>query len=756
LSRGGEHRRSRGLLTGLSPPPPAGTEILSRALPSLAILRAVVEAIFESGFMTDSDEQQLRPPQRREFWPPEAAVLRPPPPDISKKHNDLEAIKKAVDDAAAVGGPLWLSYLFTLFYIALATAGVTHVDLLLENPVELPFLNIKLPLIAFFILAPILFVIVHAYTMAHFVLLADKAARFHRQLHAQIGPHVENADDIRNGLRRQLPSNIFVQFLAGPKELREGKFGWLLLTIAWVSLVGGPVALLLLIQLQFLPYHSSAITWTARLALFVDLALIWWLLGLILAGRDDLKRWYGLQHGASKALGAVASLAAIVFSWLVATFPGEWEEAPYNLPPFTLVGAPAKLMSNIVFEQYNIVKLSDMTIVINNTHWPANILQLRELNIYEALKLEPEKMKWKEYILNLRERRLEFADFDGAKLDNIDFQKASLRGASFNEAHLQGARFDLGDLTGASFTLARLAGASLENANLTGASLFHAHLEGASLAVASLSGASLDRAQLQGASLFGAKLIAASLESAQLQAALLDSASLNAALLENARLDGASLVETRLEGALLQNASLQAAFLSDVRAWRANWGRLTKERVKSVKLGRIEWSLEQDHKDYDSLRNLLERIPDAHRRDAALERLQRLNCNKDKKDMQSCDPKGEYEPPVVDQWRNTFEQARVSDDSHQHAFVEVLRGLVCDYNENAILVLRRIADDGVLGLSFTKAPALIDEIMSDNGRCPASNLLESKDKNLLLKVKAANEKPSDGVYTAPASRNRKQ
>ena len=48
---------------------------------------------------------------------------------------------------------------------------------LFENPVKLPFLNIELPLLAFF-LAPILFLIVHAYTLVHLVMLTDKAKRF--------------------------------------------------------------------------------------------------------------------------------------------------------------------------------------------------------------------------------------------------------------------------------------------------------------------------------------------------------------------------------------------------------------------------------------------------------------------------------------------------------------------------------------------------------------------------------------------------
>ena len=149
---------------------------------------------------------------------------------------------------------------------------MTHADLFFENPVKLPFLNIELPLLAFFFLAPILFLIVHAYTLVHLVMLTDKAKRFHQALHDQIG-----GDDgqrrscrraaIRDGLQRQLPSNIFVQFLAGPPDIRASLFGSLLRGIAWVTLVVAPVLLLLLMQLQFLPFHSSFITWTHRLAL---------------------------------------------------------------------------------------------------------------------------------------------------------------------------------------------------------------------------------------------------------------------------------------------------------------------------------------------------------------------------------------------------------------------------------------------------------------------------------------------------------
>src|ERR1700720_3650837 len=93
-------------------------------------------------------------------------------PPIGAKTDDLEEIKKAVEDAAFVSGGLWLSYLFVLSYIAIAAGAVTHEDLLLVRAVKLPFLNVELPLKAFFALAPFVVLIIHA--LMHFIMLGKK------------------------------------------------------------------------------------------------------------------------------------------------------------------------------------------------------------------------------------------------------------------------------------------------------------------------------------------------------------------------------------------------------------------------------------------------------------------------------------------------------------------------------------------------------------------------------------------------------
>src|ERR1700730_14978947 len=106
------------------------------------------------------------------------------PPDsvekFAEKAHEL-AVLKTVEDAATVSAGFWLSYLFVLFYIGIAAGAVTHNDLLLENPVKLPFL------------APILFIVSHAYTLVHFIMLAAKVGAFDAELTRQL----PNAPDTR-------------------------------------------------------------------------------------------------------------------------------------------------------------------------------------------------------------------------------------------------------------------------------------------------------------------------------------------------------------------------------------------------------------------------------------------------------------------------------------------------------------------------------------------------------------------------------
>jgi hypothetical protein len=399
---------------------------------------------------------------------------------FAKQAHDLDALRKTVEDAAAVSAGFWLSYLFVLFYIGIAAGAVTHKDLLLENAVKLPFLNVELPLVAFFFLAPILFIVSHAYTLVHFVMLGAKAGVYDAELRARL----PDAPETREGLRRQLPSNIFVQFLAGPGDIRKGGLGLILKTIAWISLVIGPVLLLLLIQAQFLPYHLEWVTWVQRVAVVVDVIVLWLLWPAVLNSRSKLmwrlerrgEGWPGVLTLTGRYIaGLTACLIPIGLTFTAATYPGEWlEEHVGNkqwIPPNAVTvwlgaeGLDGKAKQTSFHDLLFNGKVDGVTRRRKSLF--SNTLVLPAFDALEAAKIEsPKKLDNIKQTLALRGRHLERAVFYGADLRKADLVGAQLQGASLDSAQLQGANF-----TGSEFAGTKMRGAAVWRANFDGAPL---------------------------------------------------------------------------------------------------------------------------------------------------------------------------------------------------------------------------------------------------------------------------------------------
>src|SRR4051812_37883209 len=356
--------------------------------------------------------------------------------EFAAKARDLEALRTAVVDAAGVGAGLWLSYLFVLFYLAVAVGGVTHRDLLLENPVKLPFLNVDLPLRGFFVLGPAIFLITHAYVLLHFVMLADKAGVFHAELEKRIGD-----PEVRTALRRQLPSNIFVQVLAGPRELRTGFTGGLLRFITQVTLVGGPILLLVFFELQFLPFHHQPIAWWQRIAVLIDLFLIWKLWPSIARGEHISIAWRDLRRPKIGAL-ALASLLPILLVFTVATFPGELlDRTPSGLPIFP-VGDRSRGLRWATPHQFLVAGEVDFVARKPTSLW-SNRLVLPGINVVDPAKFDTEaKIAAVSETLSLRDRHLEGAVLIGAGLRKVDFTGAKLRNAALDDADLREAQFE--------------------------------------------------------------------------------------------------------------------------------------------------------------------------------------------------------------------------------------------------------------------------------------------------------------------------
>jgi hypothetical protein len=92
--------------------------------------------------------------------------------------KEAEALAAALNHSAERVQTVWFTFLTFMVYLAIAAGTTTHRMLFLKEPLNLPVLNLKLPLPGFYILTPIIFVVFHFYMLLNLVLLARTAKSF--------------------------------------------------------------------------------------------------------------------------------------------------------------------------------------------------------------------------------------------------------------------------------------------------------------------------------------------------------------------------------------------------------------------------------------------------------------------------------------------------------------------------------------------------------------------------------------------------
>lgn len=424
----------------------------------------------------------------------------------------------------------------------------------------------------------------HAYVLIHFVLFAGKVGIFHSELKTQIGDK-----KVRAQLRWQLPSNIFVQALAGAREVSSGVTGRMLRLLAQISLVAGPIALLMLFQIQFLPYHPKPILalWL-RLTVVIDIALLWTLWPSIARGKLTWITWREVnrarivpavsvrlfrallhpllitpqgiplrlrndwkvvrQHSIVVTL-AVLSLIPIFFVFAISTYPDEWFGTHLQTAPII------RTVHDLLFE-------GEPDVSGRTSSWFSNRIVLPNQSF-----VDPDKLDKIDVSHSFQGRDLRRAVLNGSDLRRASFIGAALNGASFLGAKLQNARLGCPgvELEPNPANCAQLQGAHFDGSNMQGAVLTGAQMQGARLITADLQEADLTNVQLQAANLTNANLQGAFLLGAQLQAANLQGAKLQATYFWLAHLQGADLAQADLQGASFSSAHLQGAILTGAR-----------------------------------------------------------------------------------------------------------------------------------------------------------------------------------------------
>lgn len=548
--------------------------------------------------------------------PLDDAVPPPPPaPDL------LKTLADGANAAANREVTNWFFFLTFAILLAIAVGSTTHRRLFLEEAVKLPpVLGVDLPLIGFYWVAPALFVILHFYVLVQLQVLAEKVGAF---LDAAESEARGDPAALRLHCQR-LDAFMVTQVLAAA---RLGQRARALRTTAWITLVIGPVVLLLFFQLRFLPYHSETTAWVHRGLILTDLLLLWWFWPPQAGPAARRQVW--------KVIVALFFVAlALLFAFLVATVPDEGaEEAAAWIDrrlPWKFEVPAVEPLSPV---EDHVEQLGDRAVrgllgplaatrtalfdgtVTRETRRPASLFARRLVVPDEDfVALDGAQLVEAQRTVSLHGRDLRFAVLDRTDLRKADFSHVNLGGASLQAARLQDASFADAQLQGTNFGQARLQGVNFRNARLWGAYFRNARLWGADFRGAPL----LNRTELQGADFASAELQGADFSYAQLWGADFFGARLQGTNFNGAHLHGASIISANMQGSNLQSAHLWRVQLKDMPPEALDQADARGANATWPPLG-ADWPPQAERKDL--VIDWLAAIPDFQARSTARERL---------------------------------------------------------------------------------------------------------------------------------------
>jgi uncharacterized protein YjbI with pentapeptide repeats len=453
----------------------------------------------------------------------------------------IKRLFESINQSAQHISAATLTFLAVCVYIGIAVSSTNDEVLLLGTSIGLPLFDVQVRLASFYSMAPALLVVLHLHLLLLLYLLACKVVAYVK---------APNLPDEETDLF--FPA-LLISVLRRHGHTRTIRF---LLGLLFSVTLLLPVGLLVLIQIQFLAYHSPLITAWHKILVLIDLALIWYFF-ITRPPVEEENGEIGTQVGVRRPFKAEIYLFALT---LVALFSSTFIAGDSLGASSLYAGHPDWLPK---WEWFN-----------DNLSLPERLL-VGQFTSERDLSSETVRG------VQLADRDLRGAHFSGAILINADFRGSDLTGADFQGADLRGAKFS--PLTGASELREELQDAlagipneldekrakalrqvvtSLRRVNLRGAKLQGANLLMADLRGADLDQATLDYADLSLADLRGAHLHKASLRGAKLLKVLFNASDLRQADLRLADLRMARFIGSDLRGALLLAADLSNADLT--------------------------------------------------------------------------------------------------------------------------------------------------------------------------------------------------
>ena len=475
----------------------------------------------------------------------------------------LEQIAKISQNARTA----WFGLLALVVFVGVTLMGHKDSDFFAFGAeTELPLVNISVPTVSFFIVAPALtaalYVYLHIYLHNLWVALARCPPRLGKDpLEVRAYPAMLCSAAL--AIRRRLRSET--------GEPVEGSRAATIMICGLMVWLLGPLVLAVL-WWRSMPYHHEWLTLWAGFSLGIT---------VIAGGASLFDLFYLMRFGRPFSFGPsrhlfaevrrlisgvfLLALALVSFGTTGTGYPvslvsaqlagDELSRKPANWLPydiwledwehqFRVRECPVSVRSGGPCPDDKLQQFKDETA----ERWEALTQSLDSPNLRGADLREGKLFRAFMSGANLRDALLDGADLRVARLEGADLRGAVLEGADLGGAALEGAKLVEAQLKDANLLVAQLKGADLTEARLENASLSLARLEGANLSRARLKGANFSLARLEGADLGGAHLEGANFSLARLESADLGGAHLEGANFSLARLEGADLSGAHLEG----------------------------------------------------------------------------------------------------------------------------------------------------------------------------------------------------------------
>jgi len=438
------------------------------------------------------------------------------PEPLTKLFDNLEAVEDISDSARK----LFITMLAACVYSWLTIATTTDVNLITNRASSpLPIIQTSIPIVEFYVVAPLLLVCVHFYF--HFYLqklweeLGSLPAIFSdgRRLHERSDPWLLN-DLVRAHVSKLRDNRPFMSYF---QQLIS-------IVIAWWLV---PVTLFLFWE-RFLPRHDLTGTTLQAVLLALSIAAAVFLYRLAAATLRGAERQSFSLKGhlrsfrAYRAAGTFVAVGAAIMlvsigairgfppgrqAWWSGEYAGRWSWIPRAMAPIHYYSPFLDLFRTDVStkpETWSEKNDPDLDLVKGAE---LSATALKAIPDHETG--EPRRQRVMRWRADLR-----YADAYGAFLAKADLSGVYLEGADLGHSDLRQAHADIEP--------ARLIGADLTGAKLGAAKLPYSELKDAwflqtDLTQADLSGADLTHAGLMEAKLHGADLTGAILEDACLR-----------------------------------------------------------------------------------------------------------------------------------------------------------------------------------------------------------------------------------------------